>query len=73
MGARNPVGTGLSYRPAGLHTQAGEIDLLELILGLLKSFKIRTPYDLGVHGQMFVQYVEPELPLVEESELLLVE
>jgi hypothetical protein len=35
MGARNRVGTGLSYRPARLHR------LAESILGLLKSLKIR--------------------------------
>jgi hypothetical protein len=39
MGARNRVGIGLPYRPPA--TQAGEIDSLESILGLLKSLKIR--------------------------------
>jgi hypothetical protein len=35
MGARNRVGIGLSYRPS----QAGRIDSLETITGLLKNLK----------------------------------
>jgi hypothetical protein len=38
MGARNRVGTGLSYRPARLCSLA---ESLESILGLLKSLEIR--------------------------------
>jgi hypothetical protein len=38
MGARDRVGIGLSYWSV---IQAGEIDSLELILGLRKSSKIR--------------------------------
>ncbi len=38
--ARNRVGTGLSYRPARLHSLV-ELVPLESILGLLKSLKIR--------------------------------
>jgi hypothetical protein len=42
MGARNPVGIGLSYRPARLHRlAAGVMDSLESILGLLKFLKIQ--------------------------------
>jgi hypothetical protein len=41
MGARNRVGTWLSYRPAKLHSsQPGGTGYLESILGLLKSLKI---------------------------------
>ncbi len=40
MGARNRVGTGLSYRPARLHSLA-EFGSLKSILGLPKSLKLR--------------------------------
>ncbi len=43
MGARNPVGIGLSYRPARLHR------LAESILGLLESSKIPSQVFFIIH------------------------
>jgi hypothetical protein len=62
MGARNQVEVGLSYRPARLQRLA-EFGSLELILGLLKSLKIRalvkkkpTPFFLTI------QDLQPQQP-----------
>jgi hypothetical protein len=41
MGARNRGGTGLSYRPARIHTQPAGTGSLKSILWLLKSVTIR--------------------------------
>jgi hypothetical protein len=65
MGARNRIGIGLSYRPARL--QAGGIDSLESIPGLLKSLKIRAQHQHAPYLQQTPALQVRLLPTVDET------